>query len=515
MRILWIDDEIDMLRPFVYSLRERGYEVDTATNGPDGLELAGQKEYDLVLLDQMMTGMEGLEVLRRLKQADQNLLVTMVTKSDEEGLVNEAYGDMVDDFLIKPFSPAQLLAVLKRLLEKRKLVADRMGQQFMAAMNQSREPATWQDWVEYCRGLFHWQSVLARYGDSALNEVQEERWQQANDRFTRFILAEYRRWLASGSQVTGRKSQLTDAAPVLSHQVIEKFVQPHWEDKPTHLFVFDSMRSDQWDAIVPLLREYYEVETRYYCALLPSATPYARNAIFSGLLPLEIQRRYPQYWVTEEQGQNRFERELLTEYLRRLRFTGRFTFVKAPSSEDLARERGALLDSGVRFTALVFNFLDQLIHSVRTTQVLDEIIPNDQALVAMTKVWFSSSAPFALLKSLSRRDCRVVITTDHGFIRVRRPTSIYGGREISANLRYKYGGALRVDERTALTVRDPSVFMLPAEHSSTNLAIAFSDYYFIYPTKPKQYEKAYKMSYQHGGISLGEMVVPVATLKPR
>lgn len=508
MRILWIDDEIDMLRPFVYTLQEKGYEVDTATNGPDGLELVRQKEYDLVLLDQMMTGMQGLEVLRRLKQTDPNLLVTMVTKSDEEGLVNEAYGELVDDFLIKPFSPAQLLAVLKRLLEKRKLVADRMGQQFIAAMNELRQPASWPEWVDYCRSLFHWQSILARYGDAALNEMQEERWQQANDSFTRFILAEYRRWLTEGSSESER-------TPVLSHQVIEKFVRPHWEEKPTYLFLFDSMRLDQWDAIVPLLREYYEVETRYYCTILPSATPYARNAIFSGLLPLEIQRRYPQYWVAEETGQNRFEKELLTEYLRRLRFTGRFTFVKAPSSEDLARERGTLLDSGVRFTALVFNFLDQLIHSVKTTQVLDEIIPNDQALVAMTRVWFSSSAPFELLRSLARKDCRVVITTDHGFIRVRRPTAIYGGREISANLRYKYGGALRVDERTALTLRDPAVFFLPTEHASANLAIAFSDYYFIYPTKPKQYEKTYKMSYQHGGISLGEMVVPVATLRPR
>ena len=508
MRLLWIDDEIDMLRPFIYSLKQKGYEVETATNGPDGLGLVQQREFDLVLLDQMMAGMEGLEVLRRLKQIDPNLLVTMVTKSDEEVLVNEAYGDMVDDFLIKPFTPVQLLAVLKRLLEKRKLVAERMGQQFMTAVNQPRDLADWPGWVEYCRSLFHWQAVLGRYGDAALNEIQEDRWQQANDQFTRFVLAEYKRWLAPKSEGRG-------SSPVMSHQLLEKYVRPHWDDKPTYFVVLDAMRLDQWDAIAPLLREYYEIETDYYCSLLPSATPYSRNAIFSGLLPLEVSRQFPQYWVFEESGQNRHEKELLTEQLRRLRFSGRFAFVKAPSSEDLQRERGSLLDSGVRFTVLVFNFLDQLIHSVKTTQVLDEIIPNDQALVAMTRVWFSSSGVFALLKSLARRDCRVVITSDHGFIRVRRPTTIRGGREISANLRYKYGGALRVDERNALILRDPSVFMLPVGHASDNLAIAFSDYYFIYPTKPKQYERTYKMSYQHGGISLGEMVVPVATLKPR
>ncbi|MEO0082176.1 MAG: response regulator [candidate division WOR-3 bacterium] len=515
MRILWIDDEIDLLRPFIYALRDKGYEVETATNGLDGLELAQQREFDLVLLDQIMAGMQGLEVLRRLKQTDPNLLVTMVTKSDDEAVVNEAYGDMVDDFLIKPFTPAQLLAVLKRLLDKRRLVAERMGQQFMAAMNQSRDLSTWPAWVEYCRSLFYWQNVLGRYGDAALNEIQEDRWQRANEEFTRFVLAEYKRWLTAKSQVTSRGLPVSDNTPVLSHRFIEEFVRPHWEDRPTYLLVFDSMRLDQWEAITPLLRDYFEVETRYYCALLPSATPYARNAIFSGLLPLDILRQYPQYWVFDESGQNRFEKELLTEYLRRLRFTGRFTFVKAPSSDDLQRERGALLDSGVRFTVLVFNFLDQLIHSVKTTQVLDEIIPNDQALVAMTRVWFSSSAVFTLLKSLARLDCRVVITSDHGFIRVKRPTVIHGGREISPNLRYKFGGALRVDERTALLLREPAVFALPAEHTSSNIAIAFSDYYFIYPTKLKQYEKTYKMSYQHGGISLGEMVVPVATLRPR
>ncbi len=502
MRLLWIDDEIDMLRPFVLGLEAKGYSVTSATNGPDGLELLRGRDFDLVLLDQVMAGMDGLEVLRRIKDIDPNVLVTMVTKSDEEALIDEAYGELVDDFLIKPFTPTQLLAVLKRLLEKRKLVAGRMAQQYLAAMNQDRGLDSFEGWVDYYRSMLHWQGLLGKYGDQALEEIQSERWRAANEDFARFVQERYRDWL------DGR-------GPVLSQRVVEQFCRPHWDDKPTYLVVLDSMRVDQWDAIAPALRDHFEVETRYYCALLPTATPYARNAIFSGLLPLEIKRYYPQYWVEEESGQNRFERELLAEQLKRLHFHGRSEFYKAPTGEDLVKARGVLLSSENRFTAVVLNFLDLLIHSVRTTRLLDEIIPNDAALVGTTRVWFDSSPIFELLKALARRDCRVVVTSDHGFVRVRRPSTIYGGREMSANLRYKYGAALRTDERKSMLIIPPEEFRLPAEHAQTRLAIALSDYYFIYPTKPKQYERTYKYTYQHGGLSLPEMIVPVATLKPR
>ncbi|OYD15926.1 hypothetical protein CH330_04165 [candidate division WOR-3 bacterium JGI_Cruoil_03_51_56] len=502
MKLLWIDDEIDMLRPFIYTLKEKGYEVETATNGPDGLELLREKDFDLVLLDQIMSGMDGLETLRRIKEAQPNIFVTMVTKSDKEILVDEAYGEMVDDFLIKPFTPAQLLAVLKRLLGKRKLVVERIGKQYMAAMSEDRDRESWQGWVDYYRSLNHWQAVLGHYGDEALQEVQLDRWRQANEDFCRFVTMGYKQWLRG-------------EGPVMSHRIIEEYVRPHWEEKPVYFILFDAMRADQWDVILPLLRDYYEVETAYYCSALPTATPYARNAIFSGLLPLEIVRRYPRYWVFTESGQNRYEKELLTEQLHRLRFKGRSAFFKVSSGEELGRMRGALLDKEVRFTAVVLNFLDQLIHSIKSTKVLDEIIPNDAALVGTTKVWFSSSWIFEMLKTLARRDCRVVITSDHGFIRVRRPTLIYGGREISANLRYKHGAALRTDERKAILLKHPEDFMLPVEHASSRFAIAKSDYYFIYPTKPRQYERTYKYTYQHGGVTLNEMIISLAILKPR
>ncbi len=502
MRILWIDDEIDMFRPFVYALEERGYEVVTATNGPDGIGLVRSRDFDLILLDEIMAGMDGLEVLRQLKEIDPSLLVAMVTKSDQEALMDEAYGKLVDDFVVKPFTSVQLLAVVKRLLEKQQLIATRIGHEYMAAMNHARWPERWIEWVEFYRSLNHWQRLLGRHADSTLQQVELDKRREANGEFAHYVEENYRSWLAG-------------SGPVLSHQLIERHVRPYWQDKPVYFVVFDSMRLDQWEAIVPLLRESFVVTTEHYCALLPSATPYARNSIFAGLLPLEISRRFPRWWVFDDTGQNRYEAELLGEQLKRLGFAGRSSYLKVAHGEELQAARSSLLDKNVRFTAVVVNFLDLLIHSVRQNRLLDELVPNDAALVGLTRVWFASSPVFEFLRDLAHRDCRVIITSDHGFVRVRRPTLIYGSREISANLRYKHGGALRVEGRDAILLHDPGDFMLPTEFANTKFAIAKSDYYFIYPTKPREYEKAYKHTFQHGGISLEEMVVPVAMLLPR
>jgi CheY-like chemotaxis protein len=502
VKILWIDDEIDMFRPFVYALKDKGYEVDTATNGPDGLELAKTHDFDLVLLDEIMTGMDGLEVLRRLKQLDPNLLVAMVTKSDQEALINEAFGKLVDDFVIKPFTPVQLLAVIKRLLEKKQLVSSRIAQEYMAAMNEPRDLDSWNGWVDYYRLLGNWQRLLGRYADAGLQEIEVDRRREADAAFNRFVESEYRSWLGG-------------KGPTMSNQVMERFVRPHWSGANTYLLILDSMRADQWEAITPLLQDYFDISTDFYCSILPSATPYSRNAIFSGLLPLEIQRRCPQYWVTEETGQNRFEAELLAEQLRRMKFDGRHAYIKVTHGEELASARAALLDRNVRFAAIVINFLDLLIHSIKSTRLLDEIVPDDAALVGLTRVWFASSPVFEFVKTLARRDCTVIITSDHGFLRVRRPTLIYGSREISANLRYKHGAAIRVEGRDALLLANPEAYMLPTGVLGNKYAIARDDYYFIYPTKPREYEKAYKYTFQHGGISLEELVVPIATLKPR
>lgn len=502
MKILWIDDEIDLLRPFIYALREKGYSIETATNGPDGLALMRTQDFDLVLLDQMMAGMQGLDVLRAIKESDSQVLVAMVSKSDEESLINEAYGKLVDDFVIKPFTPAQLLAVLKRLLEKKRLVAERITGEYLAAMNRERTFDTWDTWIDHYRSLNYWQRLLGKYADPALAQVQADRRRDANTAFTRFVEDHYRDWLRGDG-------------PVLSQGLMERFVKPLWLESPTYLLLLDSMRLDQWEAIVPLLTDLYEVQTTCYCSILPSATPYSRNAILSGLLPLQILRKFPRYWVFEDTGQNRFEEQLLDEHLRRLNLGGRFTFLKVSHGDELAGARPALMDASVKLTVVVLNFLDLLIHSVKTTRLLDELVPDDAALVGLTRVWFSSSPLYELMRDLARRDCRIVVTSDHGFIRVKRPTIIHGSREMSANLRYKYGAAIRVEERDALLLHNPEEYMLPVEHVAVKYALARNDHYFIYPTRPREYERTYKHTFQHGGLSLEEMVVPISILKPR
>jgi len=296
---------------------------------------------------------------------------------------------------------------------------------------------------------------------------------------------------------------------------METYVFPKIKEKPTFLFLFDSMRMEQWFALVPLLKEFYDIETKYYYSILPTATPYSRNAIFSGLLPLEIYKKNKAFWVFEDTAQNRYEQELLIDNLARNGFRDKSLYLKTSRNEDIQNELDTILKADTKFSSLILNFLDLLIHSVKSQRLLDEIVTNEKSLVSLTKLWFSNSSVFTLLKKLKNRDAHIIITSDHGFIKVNRPTLIYGGKEISSNLRYKYGGALKIDEKTAILLNQPNDYMLPTEHLGVRFAIAKSDYYFIYPTKPKEYEQAYKYSYQHGGVSLEEMILPVAFLKPR
>lgn len=504
MRILWIDDEIDLLRPYIYTLRQKGYEVETATNGPDGLEMVRTKDFDLVLLDEIMSGMDGLAVLKRLKEIDPHILVAMVTKSEEEALMNEAYAKLVDDFVVKPFTPIQITAVLKRLLEKKKLIAERIAQDYATTIAQVQTyDFNHQDWLNHYINSVRWANLLQRFGDEAIKESFEQVRRENNQVFSRYITEVYRDWLKGKN------------GPILSHKFFENFVLPRLGKKPHYLFIFDSMRLDQWFVILPILKEFFEVETKYFYSILPSATPYARNAMFAGLLPLEILKNYPELWVFDETGQNRFEPELLQHQLAKYRYQGKTVFLKAAHNEDIAVNTPSFLARENQFSILVVNFLDLLIHSIKSNQLLEEIVTSEYNLLGLTRLWFTGSEIYRILLELRRRDCEITITSDHGFIKVGRPLVIYGGREISTNLRYKYGGALRTDERNAILLSNPEEFMLPKEHLGTKFAIALSDYYFIYPTKPREYERTYKHTYQHGGVSQEEMILPVGILRPK
>ncbi len=509
IKLLWIDDEVDFLRPYVYFLQEKGYEVQTASNGPDGIQLIKSQNFDLVLLDEMMVGMDGLTVLQRLKEIDPNILVAMVTKCQEEEIMNQAFAQLVDDFIVKPFTPVQILAALKRLVEKKAIITERVKREFGKIFISRAQINSFEDWVNHYKNIIRWQNLIYRFGDEVLLQSFQDEKRESNRQFVDYVVNNYRFWLTEKNK-----------GPILSHQFLRHFVMPKLKEKPVFLFIFDSMRMEQWLACVPFLKEFFDIHEEYYCSLLPSATPYARNAIFAGMLPLEIYRRCKSDWVFDDTAQNRFEPSLLQKFLQSYTYNNKVLYLKTSSNEDIENSQDTLLqiqptkDSRGYYplATVILNFLDLLIHATKSARLLEELIPNDQSLLNITRLWFANSSILTLLKKLRNRDCHLIITSDHGFIKVERPTIITGGREISPNLRYKYGGALKVDPKTAIILNQPEEYMLPAEHLGVRFVIAKSDYYFIYSTKPKEYERTYKNSYQHGGVSMEEMILPVAYL---
>ena len=504
MRILWIDDEIELLKPHIYSLKERGYEVDTANNGPDGLELVKQRDYDLVLLDEIMPGMDGIETLSEIRAESEDVLVAIVTKSEEEELVDSAFGKLADDFIIKPITPTQLGSAIKRLLERKKLVRDNMSREYTQELTRAEVAADWEGWVQAYRRDVRWELRFKRFGDEELRGLGDEQRSQMRREFSIFVEKNYPQWLEQGK------------GPVMSPQILSKHVFPLLKQSREVVFLlFDCMRLDQFLVIVPFLKEFFDSRIAYTCAILPTATPYARNAIFAGLFPQQIAEHFPQYWVWDQHGQNRYEKELLTEHLKRERVSASMIYRKASRAQDAARDAESLISRKERFRILVLNFLDVLIHSVKPASLLEEMVPSDYALVDMTRAWFANSLFPNLIEILAQRGVTVVLTTDHGFLRVEHPTIIKGGREISANLRYKYGPALTVDPKDAVNLSEPITYKLPRFPRPTNFVIAKRDCYFIYPTKPREYEAQYKHTLQHGGISPEEMITPLGIFTPK
>ncbi len=502
MKILWIVDEIDLLKPFIYLLQKEGYDVQTATSGEDGVKLANREAFDLIFLDEIMPGVDGLEVLRKIKSENSQQLVVMVTKSEEENLMTQAYGGWVDDYITKPFSLNQLLSVLNRTLKRRSIIEEKMAEEYSTQLRSIIEPSDYSGWIEYYRNIVSWDNRMLEFGGKDLKAIHEEKKRDGNAGFAKYIESEY-------------SSYLKGRGPLLSHQVFPHTVFPALKDGPVYFIIFDSMRLDQYMKLMPFIKDYYEISTEYYFSILPTATPYSRNAIFAGLLPLEIVQQYPQYWTYEEKGQNRFERELFTEQLRRHNLRLSFSFHKLSSITEIERSIEKIKGESTDIVIIIINFFDILIHSIPGRGDMKGILDDERVLLNILAYWFPISPVFELFKTLAKRNRKIVLTSDHGFIRVRRPTIIYGGREISPNLRYKYGPALRVDKKNALLLNNPGDISLPSEDPSVRFAIAKEDYYFIYPTKPTEYEREFKYTFQHGGISTEEMILPLGIMKPR
>jgi len=516
--LLWADDEIDLLRSHVLFLENRGYRVTCVTNGTDAIEAVTQDDaLDVVLLDEQMPGMGGLETLAAIKQKRPDLPVIMVTKSEEEHLMDEALGGQISDYLTKPVNPSQILLTCKRLLERMNLRNAQISKDYMHRFNAIsmalNNCASIDEWIRLYRELVHYDCQLLE--DEGARQVLSDQYREANRVFGKYIQDVYPDWIASchSGSVADR--------PVLSHEVVPHWVFPELNsDHPVIFFVIDCMRYDQWLEFESLLLPLFSIATDFYLGILPTATPYARNAIFSGLLPHEIARQHPSLWQGEngdEHSRNRHEEALLKSCLDRHNLGDISTrYRKLIGKEDgriFARDVNHYLQANLN--SIVINFVDILAHSRADSDVIRELTPDEQAYRALTRTWFKHSWLYQSFQTLSKKDCTIIITTDHGAIRSLHETKVRGDRNTSTALRYKFGRNLQVDNRHAMMVRDPKAYGLPSGGPGDCYIIAKEDYYFVYPTNFNHYRNRYNDSMQHGGASMEEMILPVVTLRPR
>ncbi len=514
-KILWVDDEIDMLKPHIIFLEQKGYEVGTAAGGEEAVERLREESYDLVLLDEMMLGMDGLTTLGEIKQLDPGLPVVMVTKSEEEELMNDALGRRIDDFLIKPVKPTQVFMAIKRILDGRRLLRDQQAQSYAQEFNELRSrimgPMGWEDWIHVYSRMVNWDLELDRFRDPGLRQTHSDLSQSANVEFGRYIVDVYEDWVNDRGE-----------RPLLSVDIFKEFVAPRLKAKEKVYFVvLDCMRLDHWMSLVPSLEPFFNITNHYYYSILPTATPYSRNALFSGLYPIELTDHVPDLWRTPAKGEfskNRYERKLMDLQLQRhgIRLSPEHKYVKIyekDEADNVRRQMSSMHNHP--FVSLVYNFVDILSHSRSESEILQELAPDEPAFRSLVRSWFNHSALYHIIVEMARQKATVVLTTDHGAMLGRRAALVRGNRDTSTNLRYKFGSNLGCNEKETFLIKVPSDYRLPSDGASKQYAIAKEDYYFVYPTEFHRYERQYRGSFQHGGISLEEMILPCAVMLPK
>lgn len=514
-RILWVDDEVDLLLPHRLVLEQRGYEVDTQPNGDDALSQLRRYSYDLVLLDQEMPGRTGTEMLREIRGVDPRVAVVMVTKSEEEITLKEAIARRVDDYIVKPTSPHQVVSVVARLLEGPELQHDQMAQDFVRSFADLRSrmdsAVDARDWSDLYSDLVDWELRLSEAEEKGLLESLQTLITNVRREFCDFIVRNYTRWVTEDPK----------DRPSLSVDIVSRFFLPLLaHEEAAVLIVVDCLRLDQWRALQSAVEEDFEIESDLYYSILPSATPYARNAIFSGLYPDDLAERTPGWpGEHEESGLNSFEDELFAEQIARLTEGSMPTHYEklhaAGDGEAMLKRLPALLDNQ-RAIALVFNFVDLLTHGRGESQLLFEMARDAEALRRLTATWYEGSDLRETLRLIASKGIRVLLTTDHGSVHCHRPATVFAKRDATQSLRYKLGNDLRADNpATVFEVNDGSSVRLPKGGLKTNYLIAREDFFFVYPTKLREYQARYRDSFLHGGISPEEVILPVVLLKPR
>lgn len=511
-RILWADDEIDLLKPHILFLEQKGYKIDTANNGSDAVDMNAETHYDIIFLDENMPGLTGLETLARIKEKKPNVPVIMITKSEEEHIMEEAIGGQISDYLIKPVNPNQILSSLKKHLHNKDLISQKTTSDYQSEFRQLgmriNERLDTDEWAEIYEKLVSWELKLEKSGDEGMKEIFSMQKKEANTRFCKYVDENYRDWLNGDED-----------APLLSHELLAKKVFPSLGKEPAFLIVIDNLRYDQWKVLQPLIGEFFNVEREeLFYSILPTATHYARNALFAGMLPLQISKKYPKLWLNEndEGGKNMHEAELLEANLKRNNKNIKMSYskvIKLDFAKKLVDRFNELLHNDLN--VVVYNFVDMLSHARTEMDVIKELADDEPAYRSLTVSWFNHSPLRDILKKIAEKKIRTFITTDHGTIRVDNPVKVVGDKNTNTNLRYKVGKNLDYNAKEVLVSNNPEDIGLPKENVSSTFIFAKENDFFAYPNNYNHYVNYYNDTFQHGGVSLEEMIIPFIELSSK
>lgn len=514
IKILWVDDEIDLLKPHILFLEKKNYQVTTCNNGADAVEVFSENTFDIVFLDENMPGMNGLEVLAEIKEKKASTPVVMITKSEEEYIMEEAIGSKIADYLIKPVNPNQILLSLKKNLDHSRLISEKTTldyqKEFRKIAMDMADVNSWEGWIDAYKRLLFWELELENIEVQSMSEILESQKREANSQFSKFIERNYEDWFVPQAD-----------RPTLSHTLFKDWVLPELQakDKNVLFVVVDNLRYDQWKSFESIVGAYYKLEKeKAFYSILPTATQYARNALFAGLTPLEMEKQFPQYWKndTDDGGKNLYEAEFLEAQLKRLRLDIKHEYIKVTnlaSGKKLADNFRQYKDH--QLVTVVYNFIDTLSHSKTEMDMVKELASDDKAYRSLTLSWFRNSPLLEIIQQAQQLGFKLIITTDHGTINVKNPSKVIGDKNTSLNLRYKTGRSLSYEEREVFAVKDPKSIGLPAINMTSSFIFAKNDDFLAYVNNFNHYVSYYRNTYQHGGISLEEMIVPFVVLNPK